>query len=221
MKIPLLVNHLEIDERFLDNLIVHGLIPKNNLDKLKEKHGISSKAFPFKLLEEIDRHPDAFRKFYRFLRDSEQLDAAKILKGERSISGSSTRTTSLSEACSSPETLVSHEEDDDADGFKKNLKTLMKALKMKDQPPNTNSPGEFMVFDSFEVKVIPGTKEYQDKKTYKLSPGFRRGKAMIINFETFKGTEYDSREGSHKDVINLRALFSQLGKYNNHCSSKC
>ena len=70
---------------------------------------------------------------------------------------------------------------------------------------------------SFEVKVIPGTKEYQDKKTYKLSPGFRRGKAMIINFETFEGTDYDPREGSQKDVVNLRALFSQLGKYNNHC----
>ena len=133
-----------------------------------------------------------------------------------SISGSSTRTTSLSEACSSPETLVSQEEDDDADGFKKNLKTLMKALKMKDQPPNVSSPEEFMVFDSFEVKVIPGTKEYQDKKTYKLSSGLRRGKAMIINFDTFEGTDYPPREGSQKDVVNLRALFSQLGKYNNH-----
>ena len=126
MKIPLLVNHLEIDERFLDNLIAHGLIPQTNLDKLKEKHGTSSKVFPYKLLEEIDRHPDAFRKLYRFLRDSEQLDAAKILKGERSISGSSTRTTSLSEACSSPETLVSQEEEDDADGFKRNLKTTIR-----------------------------------------------------------------------------------------------
>ena len=221
MKIPFLVNSLHIDERFLDNLVAHGLIPQNNLDKLKEKAGFSSKAFPYKLLEEIDRHPDAFRKLYRFLRDSEQLDAAKILKGERSISGSSTRTTSLSEACSSPETLVSQEEDDDADGFKKNMKTLMKALKMKDQPPNVSSPEEFMVFDSFEVKVIPGTKEYQDKKTYKLSSGLRRGKAMIINFETFEGTDYPPREGSEKDVINLRALFSQLGKYCNHCSSKC
>ena len=207
MKIPLLVKIIEIDEQFLNNLTSHGLIPQNNLDKLKEKHGASSKVFPYKLLEEIDRHPDAFRKFYRFLRNSDQIDAANVLKGEGSVIGSSSRTTSTSEACSSPP-LMSHQEDDDADGFKKNLKTLLKTLNIKSSSSNANSMGE-----SVEVKVIPGTKEYQEKGTYKLSPGHRRGKTMIINFETFEGTGYDPREGSRKDVLNLHALFSQLGKY--------
>ena len=63
--------------------------------------------------------------------------------------------------------------------------------------------------------MIKGTKEYQDKGTYKLSPGLRRGKAMIINFDTFEGTDYAPREGSQKDVSTMRTLLSQLGKYSN------
>ena len=210
MSIPLLVKTIKIDEQFLTDLSDRGLISPNNLQELKKKHDISSKAFPFKLLEEIDRLPDAFSKFCIFLCDSDQIDAAKILKGERSVSGSSSRTTSASDACSSPP-LMSHQEDDDADGFKKNLKTLLKTLNIKSSSSNANSLGESFV-ESVEVKVIPGTKEYQEKGTYKLSPGHRRGKTMIINFETFEGTGYDPREGSRKDVLNLHALFSQLGK---------
>ena len=228
MSIPLLVKSLKIDEQFLNDLSDRGLISPNNLQKLKKKHDISSKAFPFKLLEEIDRLPDAFSKFCIFLCDSDQIDAAKILKGERSISGSSSRTTSLSdEACSSSlltsndttlilETEESYEENEGADGLTKKLKTLMtkKTPKIKDRSSITIIPGE--VFESLEVQVIKGNKEYQDKGTYKLSPGIRRGKAMIINFETFKGTDYKTREGSQKDVLNMRALLSQLGNYHSN-----
>ena len=231
MRIPLLVKSIKIDEQFLNDLINRGLISANNLDKLKKKHDISSKAFPFKLLEEIDRLPEAFNKFCSFLCDSDQIDAAKILKGERSISGSSSKTTPISATCSSPlfatndttltlETEESQEEDEDADGLKKKLKTLIaiKTLKNKDSSSITIIPRKLQVFESSEVKVIKGTKEYQDKGTYKLSPGLRRGKAMIINFDTFEGTDYAPREGSQKDVSTMRALLSQLGK---NSSNQC
>ena len=227
MSIPLLVKSIKIDEQFLNDLINRGLISANNLDKLKKKYDISSKSFPYKLLEEIDRLPDAFSKFCSFLCDSDQIDAAKILKGERSSSGSSSKTTPISATCSSPlfttndttptlEKEESPEEDEDSDGLIKKLKTLIAKKTLKEKNKDSSSitiiPRKLQVFESLEVQVIKGTKEYQDKGTYKLSPGLRRGKAMIINFDTFEGTDYAPREGSQKDVSTMRALLSQLGK---------
>ena len=73
MSIPLLVKSIKIDEQFLNDLINRGLISANNLDKLKKKYDISSKSFPYKLLEEIDRLPEASSKFCSFLCDSDQI----------------------------------------------------------------------------------------------------------------------------------------------------
>ena len=115
-----------------------------------------------------------------------------------------------SEDCEMEETLVRLENEADPDGLKKNLETLKKALKFPNHPSNSNISED--VFEPFVVKVIPGTKEYQDKGTYKLRPGLKRGKAMIVNFETFEGTGYERREGSDKDVLNMDALLCKLGK---------
>ena len=114
-----------------------------------------------------------------------------------------------SEDCEMEETLVRLEDEGDPDGFKKSLETLKKVLKIKDSSSESNISDE--VFEPFVVKVIPGTKEYQDKGTYKLRPGLKRGKAMIVNFETFEGTGYERREGSEIDVLNMHALLCQLG----------
>ena len=63
-----------------------------------------------------------------------------------------------------------------------------------------------------EVKVKIGKKAFQGDEIYKLSPGLKRGKVLIVNFKHYESTEFKTREGSQRDVENLDSLFSQLGK---------
>ena len=62
-----------------------------------------------------------------------------------------------------------------------------------------------------EVKVKIG-KEHQGEGIYKLSPGLKRGKVLIVNFKEFESPEFKTREGSQRDVENLDSLFLQMGK---------
>ena len=62
-----------------------------------------------------------------------------------------------------------------------------------------------------EVKVKIG-KEKQGEGIYKLSPGLKRGKVLIVNFKEFESPKFETREGSQRDVENLDSLFNQMGK---------
>ena len=62
-----------------------------------------------------------------------------------------------------------------------------------------------------EVKVKTG-KEHQGEGIYKLSPGLKRGKALIVNFKEFESPVFKTREGSQRDVENLDSLFFQMGE---------
>ena len=62
-----------------------------------------------------------------------------------------------------------------------------------------------------EVKVKIG-KEQQGEGIYKLSPGLKRGKVLIVNFKEFESPDYETREGSQRDIENLDSLFFQMGK---------
>ena len=62
-----------------------------------------------------------------------------------------------------------------------------------------------------EINVKVGS-EIQGPGIYRLSPGLRRGKVLIVNFEEFESEDYRKREGSQRDVENLDALFAQMGE---------
>ena len=51
----------------------------------------------------------------------------------------------------------------------------------------------------FEVKVKIG-EELQGKRIYKLSPGLKRGKVLIVNFKEFESPDFKTRKGSQRDV---------------------
>ena len=61
-----------------------------------------------------------------------------------------------------------------------------------------------------QVKVKIG-KEQQGEGIYKLSPGLKRGKVLIVNFKEFDSPDFETREGSQRDVENLDSLFRQMG----------
>ena len=61
-----------------------------------------------------------------------------------------------------------------------------------------------------DINVILGA-EIQGHGIYRLSPGRMRGKVLIVNFEEFDSEDFGNREGSQKDVENLKSLFSQMG----------
>ena len=64
-----------------------------------------------------------------------------------------------------------------------------------------------------EINVKIGKEQFQGDGIYKLSRGLKRGKALIINFKEFESSDFETREGSQRDVDNLDSLFSQMGKY--------
>ena len=63
-----------------------------------------------------------------------------------------------------------------------------------------------------EINVKTGKNKIQGDGIYKLSPGLKRGKVLIVNFKDFESPDFKTREGSQRDVENLKSLFSQMGK---------
>ena len=57
-----------------------------------------------------------------------------------------------------------------------------------------------------------GKKQIQGHRIYALSPGLKRGKALILNFRVFESKDISIRKGSEKDVENLDYLFSKMGR---------
>ena len=72
----------------------------------------------------------------------------------------------------------------------------------------SNSPE----IERLEISVKIGTEQFQGDGIYTLSPGLKRGKVLIVNFNEFESSDYKTREGSQIDVENLDSLFEQMGK---------
>ena len=72
----------------------------------------------------------------------------------------------------------------------------------------SNSPE----IERLEISVKIGTEQFQGDGIYSLSPGLKRGKVLIVNFNEFESSDFKTREGSQRDVENLDSLFEQMGK---------
>ena len=77
---------------------------------------------------------------------------------------------------------------------------------------NEEESKELLHSDKAGIHVRKGQEIFRGPRIYPVGKGSRRGKLLLANFKSFpKESQFGTRDGSERDVENLKELFSQIG----------